>query len=159
MIEDQRREFEEGRQGTCGEGNAGKLAGRSTLPAADPPHPAGTWTHMQCSHQDQPPPHLHAQGGLALIHQPPPHVIKQLQALLDWPVPPGARLPPLPIAAEAGAGSPVDSLSAQYSGAQKRSGISTASMPVPAGKQRHPCQGQQACEQPYRAVPHAPLTP
>ena len=36
------------------------------------------------------------EGGLALIHQAPPHVLKQGQALCYWPVPPGARLPVLP---------------------------------------------------------------
>mmetsp|Transcript_9586 Transcript_9586/g.20422 ORF Transcript_9586/g.20422 Transcript_9586/m.20422 type:complete len:458 (-) Transcript_9586:436-1809(-) len=36
--------------------------------------------------------HLHAQCGLALVHHAPPHVLKQLQALLNGAVAPGAGL-------------------------------------------------------------------
>ena len=36
--------------------------------------------------------HLHAQGRLALVHQTPPHIVKQGQGLVNRAVTPGARL-------------------------------------------------------------------
>lgn len=75
---------------------------KEAAPQGPAPAPAPAPSFYPCPGSFRGPPHLHAQRGLALIHQPPPHVVKQLQRLRYGAVAPGAGLPPLPVAAREG---------------------------------------------------------